>query len=407
MEDEVLVHISTPATRQNDELFRSLADAYTAFRPHRVHRDDSGRKERRKRKAIRRDQSTRTDYSVIQGVVDPTVLTASIESYGSFPSDLTSDEHCHACGPASVNDDSTGSISRLAQLDRSYLSWRKRVTPRMSFTRGQQEPPNSSSGPEDADTGFIEDSQSALEALQSQLQDTYSTASEDASENEECQYDSPSDNQQSSHKLSPGRSQPKRTEEGGRSPTAAEDNIPTDKGGSLLEVITDLSTYATRTRTSTDTIVDQLDFSTLPVDAFPPAPAISVARPGALPSQITKHLAAIQTKNPNRFKPLRVRRLLNADERGYWRVDCVQWPSEIQRDFWSSLYEHVCSGRVGWGTTLHRESDSGHSLGHVRLYCWGEVVEHMWLLMWLCSKGSISTSESCWIDANNVAVVEV
>jgi hypothetical protein len=296
----------------------------------------------------------------------------------------------------------------LAQLDRSYLSWRKRVTTKTSTTRGQQEPPNSPSEPEDADTGFIEDSQSALEALQSQLQDTYSTTSEDVSENEECQDDSSGDDQlKSSHKLGPGRSQPKRTEEGGRSPIAAEDNTLADNGGSLLEVITDLSTHVTRTRTSTDTIVDRLDFSMLPVDAFPPAPAISVARPGALPSQITKHLAAIKTKNPNRFKPLKVRRLLNSDERGYWHVDCVQWPSEVQRDFWSSLYEHICSGRLGWGTTLHRESDSGHSLGRVRLYCWGEVVEHMWLLMWLCSKGSICTSESCWFDANSVVIIEV
>jgi hypothetical protein len=41
----------------------------------------------------------------------------------------------------------------------------------------------------------------------------------------------------------------------------------------------------------------------------------------------------------------------------------------------------------------------------VRLYCWGEVVEHFWLLLWLCSNGMVASLGLRWIDADGVAVV--
>ena len=411
MADEVLVHISTPATRQNDELFRSLADAYAEFEPYRIHRDETERKKAKASLAagLRPDaSSTRAEETLTREASDPLVPTASKESYGSFPSNLSSEGHHQGYDPAPVADDSMRPISRLAQLDRSYLSWRKRATPTSSFQRGQEELKTSSDGPEDADTGFIEDSQSALQALQSQLQDTYSTTSAETSEDDDQEEIFDNNHKRPFRGSSPTHSQHHRIAEEVALPTLLEDNTQANPETSPVRELMDVSLHASRaSQIDFDSGLDQPDFSKLPIDAFPPPPETSVMSPGSLPSQVTNHLAAIKTKNPNRFRPSRIRRDLETDERGYWRVECMHWPPKIQQDFWSSLCEHVCSGRIGWGTTLHRESGSGHTLGLVRLYCWGEVVEHMWLLVWLCSRGKVSSLGSRWIDANGIAVVEM
>lgn len=435
MSDEVLVHISTPATRQNDELFRSLANAYTEFEPHRIHRDKPVRKRAEANQRQPKISSTRARTSATGETANASILTASKESYGSFPSNLSADEHYLGQNVDPGIDESVRPISRLAQLDRSYLSWRKRATPKSSFKRSEGELQTSSDGP-DADTGFIEDSQSALQALQSQLQDTYSTTSADTSEDEGSEDEIlPNMGRQPSPAPSPDPVHHSRAAEELPLPAPSQNHAPVERrpetpGGpmdltihttqnsqnnriqmdpdeSVSQKTTDLSIHATLAICDDSEVAqNQSDFSRLPMDAFPPPPIVSVARPGALPSQITKHLAAIKTRNPTRFRPLKVRRNLETDERGFWRIDCTRWPPNAQRDFWLSLSQHVCSGRVGWGTTLHRESDSEYRLGLVRLYCWGEIVEHMWLLLWLCSKGKISGLESKWIDANGVAVVE-
>ncbi|KAF9699509.1 hypothetical protein EKO04_002367 [Ascochyta lentis] len=408
MADEVLAHISAPVTRQNDELFRSLANAYTTFEPFRIHRDEPVQKRAKIDQATGLD-SVQGERSTTRGTANSSVLTASKESYGSFPSNLSSEDHHHDQEPASAIDDSVRPISRLAQLDRSYLSWRQRATPRTSLAHGKTEPRNSSSAPEDANTGFIEDSQLAVEILQSQLQDTYSTTSEDTSDDNEHQDEGiDSTEKWSSRRVSPSQSQQSEINEGLKLPAVSREEGLADMGETFLEEPTDLSIYMTRDfQSKSHTTMPQSCFSMLPVDAFPPAPAISVACPTTLPSQITRHLATIKTKNPDRFKPLNSRKSLDADERGYWLVECKRWPPNLQWEFWSLLYEHVQSGRIGWGVTLHRDAECDDTLGRVKLYCWGEIVEHVWLLLWLCSKGKISGSGSSWIDANGVAVLKV
>ncbi|KAH6638192.1 hypothetical protein C7974DRAFT_391037 [Boeremia exigua] len=401
---EVLVHISASTTRQNDEQFRALADAYNNFKPRRIHRDKSARKRVKKSHVAGfRDQppSTTAQRTPTSEAPEAPVPTGSKESYGSFPSDLSSGGHHQDHG--SVPDDSMRPLSRLAQLDRSYLSWRARASPRTSSKHDQGEVQISSDGLEDADTGFIEDSQSALLAVQSQLPDTFSAISSDTSDDE--YQDEP---ERPSRKYSPVGSPPCRIATEVTLPALLEDQVQAELGASPLKEIVDVSvSTGDASESCVDASLNQSDFSDLPIDAFPPPPAISVASHAALPSQITKHLAAIKAKNPSRFKPKRKRRTLETDERGYWRIDCTKWPPRIQQDFWSSLHEHVCSGRIGWGATLHRESSSIHTLGLVRLYCWGELIEHMWLLMWICSKGKVSDFGSNWIDADGVVVVEM
>lgn len=403
MSDEVLVHISTPATRQNDELFRSLANAYLEFKPHRVQRDRTVRGTAGIDETIRSQPIISTSRgSADGGIPNPSAPTASKETYGSFPSDATSGELYLA------QDEVLRPTSRLAQLDRSYLNWRKRATPKMNMACSEVEL-RISSDDLDADTGFLEDSQSALQALQSQLQDTYSTTSADTSEVDDNEdEDSAEPRGQSVPAISLVQSHESEIAE--ERPLAAPSDVDTQTAmdASKIDEPTDLPGHAIPVFNGGHQITaDHVDFSELSVDAFSPPPAVSVARPEALPSQITKHLAAIKTKNPNRFKPRNVQRDLESDERGFWRVDCTRWRFNAQRDFWLLLCEHVLSGRLGWATTLHRESMAHEDLGSVRIYCWGQIVEHMWLILWLCSEGKIFGLGSEWIDANGIVVINM
>lgn len=410
MNDEVLVHVSTPATRQNDELFRQLAAAYTTFEHVQVHGIKSVRKKARTDQGLELDPDGHNqEQGTMREAPNSAVPTASKESYGSFPSNLSSEGYESDEGPVRASKSADRPISRLAQLDRSYLSWRKRITPKSSFKRTQSQNLRSSPDPDDADTGFIEDSQLAVQALQSQLLEICSSTSEDSSEIDDVpaastdRIEEPPTEGASfvqSRQREPAREL--------RLTVVKEIKASADLPVNSYEEPTDLlirTNWLSQDRSYTGTA--PFDLSAFPIDAFAPAPVISVACPGTLPSQITKHLAAIKIKNPDRFKPLYIRRSLERDERGYWLVECIHWSSKLQLDFWSLLCEHVGSGRVGWGTTVHRKTESDQTLGCVKLYCWGEVAEHMWLLLWLCSEGKVLGSGPRWIDANGVAILEM
>jgi hypothetical protein len=416
MIDEILVHISTPATRQNDQLYQSLADAYLDFEPHQTHRD----KVRKNSDGQDPSSITYLEHSLAPGSVhaDNSILSTSKESYGSFPSYVSSEIHEdraeNAEEPKSplVDDGFTPTSSRLARLDRSYKHWKNKTTPKSSFVNGQKSTDQVLSTQEDADTGFIEDTQLGAQALQSQLQDTYSTTDEDASDDEsEPNLPLPSESfcsngQDNTKQIVPGS---EGSTQLATSPTTIKDqpslaklkttpqlSSPVRKASSEEQIIVNINDRSTET----------LDFSTLPMDAYPPAPKVSTERPSNLPSQVTKHLAALRSQNSKRFNPSKKLGSPKPYDRGYWFITCSTWSIKSQHDFWTSLCEHVSSGRLGWGTTLHRDMSSVHTLGQVRLYCWAEVIEHTWLLLWLCSNGEIVGSGSRWIDADGEVVFE-
>ncbi|KAF3046672.1 hypothetical protein E8E12_011514 [Didymella heteroderae] len=404
MSDEVLVHISTAATRQNDEVFRSLASAYIDFQPHSTDREGPLWKRARMIQTAERQPkqpSTGAKTNAIGAAANSAAPTASKDAYGSFSSNIPSEGHY-------LEEDESGRpISRLAQLDRSYLSWRRLATPKSSFAHSEAELRTVPDGL-GSDNGFIEDSQTALQALQSQLQDTYSAASADTSEDNSGEGDLAKSRSHLANSTSMIRFQGSETIEGNQLPAPLDENALKDLNVSLSHKPTDLPTASSPgSRDRLEVVTDETNFSELQIDAFPPPPITSVGRPRVLPSQVTTHLAAIKAKNSTRFRPLEVRRDLEHDERGFWRIDCSRWSLNAQRDFWLSLCEHVCNGRVGWATTLHRETGVHAEPGLIRLYCWGEVVEHMWLLVWLCSKGKASGTESKWIDASGIAVIEM
>lgn len=93
----------------------------------------------------------------------------------------------------------------------------------------------------------------------------------------------------------------------------------------------------------------------------------------------------------------------------------------LQREFWEYLRGFVEGGQAGWGVTCFREDDEGREtvddgddddgraegLGVVRVYCWGEVVGHVYLLLFVASQSKVKRTGARWVDAGGLTVVEM
>ena len=419
MTDEILVHISAPATRQTDDLYRNLADAYLGFEPYEHPPGSASSRPNAQSKPIisNHDAPQASSREILNEIPGNTsMLSTSKESYGSFPSHLSSDDHLKHLSQDHDFDSAprtTPTSSRLAQLEHMHRKWKDQATPRSSFHKGQKNFNDALPSSDDVDTAFIEDTQLAVQALQSQLFDSYLATSEDASEvdNEPMEDTRLSTSSSDSEDVAQSfvdmtATRPATTVEAKRARSDRQGEVHPNGPTSVNHIEFEV-TQTRKGAADPSTASKSTTFAGIPFSAFPPAPKVSTTRPGKLPLQVTKHLAAIRAQNPLRFNPSIKLRVLDLDERGYWSVNCSNWAAKLQFDFWSSLSEDVISGRLGWGTTLHRTSQSSATLGQVRLYCWGETVEHLWLTLWLCSHGEISGSGSKWYDADNIVVFEV
>lgn len=102
-----------------------------------------------------------------------------------------------------------------------------------------------------------------------------------------------------------------------------------------------------------------------------------------------------------RFRPESQTRALRPFERGYWLVDCASWDADLKRSAWGFLADYLGKGAAGWGTSCRRDA----AFSWIRLYCWGCVVGHMYLLLYLMSKRRVLCTGTCWIGADGTPVV--
>ena len=104
--------------------------------------------------------------------------------------------------------------------------------------------------------------------------------------------------------------------------------------------------------------------------------------------------------------------------------------------FWQFLMEYVGQEKAGWGVWCARETspaskeggserrrgESGSDKENVTpvesgkverrvdvalVYCWGEVIEHVWLVLFLAGKHRVRGVGARWIDSAGKIVVEV
>ncbi|KAI1779971.1 hypothetical protein F4818DRAFT_401244 [Hypoxylon cercidicola] len=104
---------------------------------------------------------------------------------------------------------------------------------------------------------------------------------------------------------------------------------------------------------------------------------------------------------PKRYKPKEEARDLRPLERGYWRLDCSTMEPQLKRDTWAYLANYVGTGVAGWGIWCKRDTD----FQWLRVYCWGSVAAHIYLLLYLATQRKIRYTGSSWIDAEGIPVI--
>ncbi|KAJ9480519.1 hypothetical protein VN97_g13040 [Penicillium thymicola] len=205
---------------------------------------------------------------------------------------------------------------------------------------------------------------------------------------------------------------------------------------------------------------NHINLSTLPLEIHPPRPPISTA---PFTTHITPTLSMLTERlNPARtYKPTTQTRPLDPLERGYWLVHLAveeprslertsadladpnpipesgttnatqnptsrsrskskpkeimrTWPCPLFHAFWSFLSDFVGrDGRAGWGVWCILEAAAAPSTlssdTHVSLkvYAWGEVAMHVYLLLFLASERRIRGMGVQWRDAGEEVVIQM
>jgi hypothetical protein len=122
---------------------------------------------------------------------------------------------------------------------------------------------------------------------------------------------------------------------------------------------------------------------------------------------------------------------IKALERGHWEFEVPDsWDLGLGQKFWTFLAKFVKEGRAGWGTWMERATSSqparcdgteyrrgmeraGPAANEppvlpgdvVRIWCWGEVVGHIWVLLYVASDGRIGGCGAKWIDGAGQKII--
>ncbi len=87
---------------------------------------------------------------------------------------------------------------------------------------------------------------------------------------------------------------------------------------------------------------------------------------------------------------------------------------------WKFLTDFVGAGRAGWGVWCYMveteggDGEGGEEEGGVQggecemtVYCWGEVVAHIYVVLFLASERMIKGIGASWLDAGGKVVVQM
>ncbi|KAF2766221.1 hypothetical protein EJ03DRAFT_354139 [Teratosphaeria nubilosa] len=145
----------------------------------------------------------------------------------------------------------------------------------------------------------------------------------------------------------------------------------------------------------------------------PPHPPVSI---DAFTTHITDSLAQLANDTRLKYNPIRVTREVRPLERGYWLIRIKNVPAQLQLDSWHFLDKYIRSGRAGWGVWCTRigSNDSTDPMGtpdvdvgDMKIFCWGEVVRHIYLLLYVASNSQVRKLGLQWIDAEGRVVVQM
>jgi hypothetical protein len=152
-----------------------------------------------------------------------------------------------------------------------------------------------------------------------------------------------------------------------------------------------------------------------PHEIHPPPPRTSSwgPKPARIVTPALQHLA-VQLELPHRYRPKSQTRPLRDLERGFWAVSMATWPLTTREQAWLALSAYVGQGKAGWGVWAVRCSSGGEDEGGergeqtgLRVYCWGGVAGHVYLLLYLVSQRRVKGTGARWVDGGGEVVVRM
>lgn len=140
------------------------------------------------------------------------------------------------------------------------------------------------------------------------------------------------------------------------------------------------------------------------LDIYSPDPPTScdTVDPSTLVTPKLLKLASDLDMN-KRYKPSEQLRQLEPFERGYWLLDTSDWDDELLSLSWTFLTNYVGCGDAGWGVWCKRDE----SRTWIRLYCFGKVVGHAYLLLYLASQRRVLSTGCEWHGGDGKTLVRV
>lgn len=137
------------------------------------------------------------------------------------------------------------------------------------------------------------------------------------------------------------------------------------------------------------------------LEVFAPSPPVGIGNLDPS-NMIPENLAKLADKLSSRYRPTATRDL-DPLERGFWAVDCSSWSSETRRQTWVFLFRYIETGMASWGVWCRRSPDHDS----LRLYCWGHLIKHTYLLLYLASERALKYTGADWKDAEGEVVLQV
>ncbi|KAI9740324.1 MAG: hypothetical protein M1834_004903 [Cirrosporium novae-zelandiae] len=153
----------------------------------------------------------------------------------------------------------------------------------------------------------------------------------------------------------------------------------------------------------------------------PPPPETSCQH---FKTHVTRALASVAQlmKMEERYNPRMIARPLRPLERGHWSIDLYisEATEELITKVWMFLWDLIKPGDVGWGVWAElQERSPTHQAARqqpgkdktvhrvLNIYCWGEVVGHIWMVLWLASERKVRGLEARWVDGGGKTVVQM
>jgi hypothetical protein len=147
------------------------------------------------------------------------------------------------------------------------------------------------------------------------------------------------------------------------------------------------------------------EINKLPLEVFSPKAPIGNSGPITFVSKTLGKFVALPALH-NRWKRASFSRPVKQFELGYWVIETSSWSLQLQLAFWKELTKHIETRNLGISTWCKR-LPKPNQLGTVKVFCWGEIVEHLYLFLLTISDTGVSSQEACWLDRENKVVVRV